>query len=287
MRRGPLLMILASLSFTAMVTLVKLAQSKLGFAAVEVMAWRGLLSVPVAAALIGTRWGVRRPGLLWLRCMFGFGGMFFSYTAAGSLPIGELSVIAKLQPLLVALIAPLLLGRAETGSRRVWLAIALGLGGTVVLVSPDLSAGGTAGRLPFVGAALAAAGFSALAHTALRALGETEDPRVVVFWFQIAVAAGAVAAIAWSPETSLTLQMTPGVWGLLLGVSAFAVVGQLLQTRAYQLDRAALVAAASYVSPLFGFLADLTIFGALPRISALIGGALVVTAGILLLTDER
>lgn len=280
-------MIFASLAFTGMVALVKIARTELGLASLEVMLWRGLLSVPLAWGLIGTRWGVQRPDLLALRCGMGFGAMFCFYSAAAGLPLGELSVVAKLQPLFVALLAPLLLGGAEAGTGRVWLAIALGLGGTAVLVSPDLSGVGAPGRLPFIAFALAASVLSALAHTALRALGRSEDPRVVVFWFQLAVAAGAAAAIGIGPDTSLTLPRLPGVWAVLVGVGLFAVVGQLLQTRAYQIDHAPRVAAASYVSPLFGFLADLALFGALPRVSALAGGALVIGAGLLLLTDER
>ncbi|HHO54172.1 MAG TPA: DMT family transporter [Deltaproteobacteria bacterium] len=287
MRRGPLLMIGASLAFTAMVALVKVARTEPGLSSLEVMLWRGAMSVPVAWALIGRRWQVRRPDLLALRCGLGFGAMFCFYSAAARLPLGELSVVAKLQPLFVTVLAPLLLGGGEAGGRRVWLAIALGLGGTAVLVSPELSGTPVAGRLPAVGFALASSVLSALAHTALRALGRSEDPRVVVFWFQLAVALGAVTAIWIQPTASLTPPPTPGVWALLAGIGLFAVTGQLLQTRAYQIDHAPRVAAASYVSPLFGFLADLALFGALPRVSALIGGGLVIGAGLLLLLDEE
>ncbi|HEY6898910.1 MAG TPA: DMT family transporter [Rhodocyclaceae bacterium] len=69
------------------------------------------------------------------------GGVF---TAIGhGLPAGVTSLVVGLQPLLTAVGAGLLLG--ENVSRRQWLGIALGLAGTVLVVSGRASGGGLAG----------------------------------------------------------------------------------------------------------------------------------------------
>ena len=53
-------------------------------------------------------------------------------------------------------------------------------------------------------------------------------------------------------------------------------------TVAYSKDRAAPVAAAAYVAPVFGFAIDFFAFGVAPRMQALAGGVLVVGAGLYL-----
>ena len=70
------------------------------------------------------------------------------------------------------------------------------------------------------------------------------------------------------------------LWGWLLGVGGFATVGQLLLTRAYALDRAGVVAAASNISPLWAVLIDLALFATWPSTTALLGGALILTASL-------
>jgi drug/metabolite transporter (DMT)-like permease len=279
-RRGPLLMIGAGLLFTLMLSLVKIARTDLGLTAAQVMFWRGLLGVPFAVALVGAGWRIRRPGVFAVRCLFGAATMFCSYSAARGLGLGELTVIAKLQPLLVAAFAPLALGRGERPDRGVLGAIALGLAGTAVLVSPHLcSSEVSRAQLPYVGFALASAVSSAIAHTSLRALGASESPQALVLWFQVAVAGAAlgVAVGEGSPIAPATLGV--GGWALLIGVGGFAWAGQLLQTHAYRLDGAARIAAASYVTPLLGFLLDAALFRALPGLPAVIGALLVLSAG--------
>ena len=68
--------------------------------------------VPIA---VGMRWFPDKKGLITGLAVagFGFGAMFCFYSAAKGLSVADLSLITKLQPMLVALIAPVLLGSAE------------------------------------------------------------------------------------------------------------------------------------------------------------------------------
>jgi drug/metabolite transporter (DMT)-like permease len=64
------------------------------------------------------------------------------------LPTGLSGLLAALQPLLSALLAPWLIG--ETVTRRQWLGVAVGLAGVLVVLSPKLALAGDAPWLPLV-----------------------------------------------------------------------------------------------------------------------------------------
>ena len=63
-------------------------------------------------------------------------------------------------------------------------------------------------------------------------------------------------------------------------MGCFATAGQLLLTKAYALDRAGVVAAASNIAPLWAVLIDLALFATWPTPTALIGGALILVASL-------
>ena len=271
-------MIAASGSFTVMIALVKLARAW-DHGTAELMGWRSLLAIPVLL-LVSQQWRVRRPGLLAVRCLFGFGAMFCYYGATAGLGIGELSILTKLQPLLVALLAPLVLGDAERPSGSTWLALTLGLLGTAAIAWP--STGDTDLRLAGVLGGLGAAVFSTLAHTTLRALRD-EPAEAIVFWFQLAIGAGACVAMLGQGERPV-LPVTMDHAAVLGGIGISAMLGQLLMTRAYAADGAARVAAAGFVAPLMGFVADVVLFDAWPTWSSLVGMGLILAAGWVLLS---
>lgn len=276
-RVGALLGILSTILFTAMVALVKICREELD--ALEIIHWRCLAAIPFAAALSwkpGFRLNNRR--IFVLRMLLGFSAMVCFFTAAKGLPLANLALISRLQPLLIALMAPLLLG--ERSTRLIWAVMACGVVGCAVLVYPeiDLDEGLTEAGV-YALWALGAAGFSAGAHMALRKLGRTDHPRSIVFWFQcgVFVLAGGllVATGSWRlpPEH---------LWLPLAGVGILATCGQVAMTAAYRQEKASLVAATTYLSPLWGALVDIAVFALVPGWEVLLGGALVITAGLAL-----
>ncbi len=286
-------MVAASGAFTGMITLVELARAW-GFDTTELIGWRIVGAIPALILLTGLDWRVKRWGLLAVRCTFGFCAMFCFFTATAGLGVGELTVVTKLQPIFVAILAPLALGRSERPGPPELLALGLGILGTVCLVWPDLDATGASWTLPATGEGLGrgaalgigicAAGFSACAHTTLRALGATESPAAVVFWFQLAVGAAVLFGLALGPAVAHV--PGPGNLPVLVGIGIAAVLGQLWMTRAYRIARAARVAAASYVSPLMGFAVDAVVFGTLPTWWTAAGAVLVIAAGGVLLAGK-
>ena len=272
---GPVLMTLATLSFCIMVASVKVARTELG--ALEIIAWRSIISIPLAAVFTwhaGLR--VRRVPVLIARAGLGFLAMSFFFTATKGLPLADLTLLTRLQPVLIAFIAPLILGARERTGPLVYLALVVGLLGCGILIGPELAVGTRFGLW-----ALAATVSSAFAHTAVRALGKTENPRTVVFWFQLSNLP--LALLALFVLTGKGLSLPPmHLMGAVIVCGVAATVGQLLMTKAYQQDRATVVAAASYSGPLWSVALDLMVFGIVPGWTVAIGGALVVAAGFLL-----
>ena len=123
--------------------------------ALDVVWWRGVASLPIAF-LLAWRYGfrLRRPRLFLVR-----GGLRIRrdvlrlHRGAQQLPLTEMSLIGKLQPILVAVIAPWRWGSGERVGSRTWGAIALGFAGCTILLAPGLGSGSwfglwAAGRAP-------------------------------------------------------------------------------------------------------------------------------------------
>jgi len=181
-------------------------------------------------------------------------------------------MITKLQPVLIALGAPLFLGRKERADPKLWGMLIVGLVGTSILVAPDVMTGSIWGLW-----ALASSIFSAGAHIALRGLKD-ERSTTVVFWLQIAVFS---LALALSLITKGGISLPPAhIWPALIGVGVFATGGQLLMTKAYAIDKASRVAAVRFVGPVWGVAGDVLFFGGWPALHVWIGGLIVVSAGL-------
>ena len=272
---GVLYMLAAGVVFTGMFALVKLVRVELS--PLEILVWRGIVSVPLSLAFayrVGLR--LRRRGLFVARVGFGFVSLVGFFYAAKGLLVADLSLLSKLHPLVIALLAPVFFGRAERAGPVVWLLLLMGLIGCVFILAPELAVGSLYGVV-----ALGAAVSAALGHLCVRGLMRDNDARVVVFYFHVAIVVLAAVSIGL---TSGRLPMPePALWPYLLAIGACASIGQVLLTQAFAEDRAPVVAAAQYVAPLWAVVIDLAIFAALPNWHVWTGGALIVGAGLMLL----
>jgi len=268
-------MVAAGLAFTVMVACVKVVRAELS--TLEVVAWRGVVAVPLAIAMLRGRspWPINR-AVLGLRIFAGFLAMSCFYTAAHGLTVADLSLLGRLQPVLIAIVAPMVLGRGERVDPRVWLLLAAGMAGTGVLLGPQLAVGNVYGLW-----AMGAVVCSGIAHTSLRVLGRTESSETVVLWFQVGVTVLALSAVLLTTG-ALPRLPSPTMIPWLAGVGVAGTAGQVLMTRAYALDRAAIVSAASHTSPVWAVLADALLFSVLPGTTTLVGGVILVTAALAL-----
>ncbi len=267
---GPLLMVLASLAFTTMVACARFARQEMP--GVELVFWRAVISLPllvIAARGVRLMIGPGR-GALILRSALGFCAMTCFYVAAREVDLLTLSLIMRLQPILVTLAAPVVLDSSEYAGRGAIVAALFGFVGSALLAAPKLQAGSW-----MILFALGAPFFAAGAHLALRRVAPNNSGTAIVTWFHlimIPLALGGAAATRGGPPT----MPTAGILWPVLGVGLFATVGQLLMTRAYSVERASLVASASYAGVLFALVYDLVLFGETPTWWALPGGAMVI-----------
>ena len=275
---GPVLMFLAQVAFTIMVVFVKIARQELS--TFEVALWRSVTAIPILMLMYRkVSWKIQDKRTIVLRVLLGFGALCSFFTAAKGLSIADLSLISKLQPILVAIVAPLLLGGSEKVPRKLWGLIGMALFGCVILLAPSLEVGSKYGLY-----AVLAAIFSAHAHTLLRKL-RNEHSGIIVLWFQ---SGSGILAMMACLLTLGTIPLPPKhLWMPLLGVGLMATLGQLLMTLAYKRSKAATVATASYAGPLVAVVADIVAFTIYPTWNVYVGGTIVVLSGVLLLRQTQ
>ncbi len=268
----------ASFGFGGMTVMVKLMNAELPEQ--ELVFWRSLFALPLILAVVlrarrdliaVNRWSMLR------RTLFGFAAMLMFFYALSRMTLAESAILIKLQPIWVALLAPLVVGERPGG--KVWAALTAALAGAFLVLGPSISTG----VISLAGlAALGASLFSALAHLELRRLGRTDHSEVVVLNFTVLlIVFGGLLSIpvAEMPE--------PSHWPLLAGLGLFATIAQFLMTRAYQSAPAPLVATIGYLSLPVAALLDWAVFQTIPSWWTVFGGLLIIAAGVALVLGKQ
>jgi drug/metabolite transporter (DMT)-like permease len=180
-------------------------------------------------------------------------------------------------PLVVAALSVPLL--REKVSRAQWVAIAVGLGGVLLMIAPR--GGGEWVSVGALAAVVAVATYS-LAAVSIRFLSRTDTTESMVFWFSVllSLGAGLLAIPGWVP-------LLAAHWPLILGIGLTGAIGQHFITEAFRRAPAAVVVPFEYTALLWGVVLDLAIWGVLPGSVTLAGGAIVVAAGLYLMARER
>jgi drug/metabolite transporter (DMT)-like permease len=246
-------MLSSALSFSLMGVCVKAVGG--GIPVAEVVLARSVVSLLLSLAMVRQAglnpWGQRR-GLLVLRGVIGTAALLCVFAALSQLPLAAATVLQYLQPTFTALLAWLLL-REHIGLRMA-LAAVLGLMAVVLLGSPEevigllgplapLSLQGHTAHLPATGILLALAGalLSACAYVSVRALGRSEHPLVIVFYFPL------VGLVLTLPAVLLQPVWPSGQQALaLVGVGLFTQLGQIGITKGLLGMPAARATAMSY-----------------------------------------
>ncbi|MGG7644680.1 DMT family transporter [Rhodovulum sp. YNF3179] len=222
-------------------------------------------------------------GHLW-RGLVGTSAMGLMFTGLGLLPLPEVTAIGYAAPLLVVIFAAMFLGERVRLFRLS--AVALGLAGVLLVLSPRLTALGddavslreTLGAVVVLGAAVCAA----LAQVFVRKLVRTEATAAIVFYFSVTAACLSLLTLPWG-------WAWPG-WGpvaLLVLAGLLGGTGQIFLTSAYRFADAGVIAPFDYASMLLALVIGYAVFDEVPTPTMLGGAALVITAGILIIWRER
>ncbi len=250
------------------------------FSVGEILFYRGMLTLPLCLAILQWSGGLhllrpRKPLLNLTRAGFGLFSSIMVVASFGFMPLADALGVIFVSPLLTLAFAIPLLG--ERVSPRIWLAVAAGLAGALMIVQP-----GGEGLDWRVVIPLAAAVGAALRDIITRALGGAEHPATTLVWTMIVMTLG---GLCWTLLDGLHWP-TPFEWGVF-------VVCAFLQTAAYyfaiqslRLARASTVAPYKYLSLVWAAAIGFVVWGDFPDGLTLAGVLLVVASGLFVLREE-
>ena len=286
--KGIVLKLCAVVLFIVMSAMIKAASEQVPPG--QAVFFRSAFAIPVILIWIALR-GQLRTGLkarnpmghVW-RGLMGTVAMGLGFAALGLLPLPEATALGYAAPLLTVVFAAMFLDE-RVGLYRIGMVL-LGMAGVVIVLAPRLTAfgGETVEVMQAVGAlsALTGAICAALAQIYIRKMVATEQTSAIVFYFSITSA-------------SLSLLTLPFGWvmpgastaTLLIGAGLLGGMGQIFLTSAYRFADASVVAPFDYASIIFALGIGYVIFDEVPTRTMLMGAALVILAGCLIIWRER
>ncbi len=294
---GALWALFATVGFTAVDVIVKFLST--GYPHYQITFLRTVVAFGVLLLLIvplsGSGYDFRTTRLGWqlMRGLCVVLANLAFFLALAAMPLAEAVAIFFVSPFLIALFSIIFLG--ETVGPRRWAAIAVGLLGVLIVLRPGTEAFQLAALLPI----LAAAGYGML-HIITRRIGDTENAATLTFYTMVVmmVVAGA-AGLAFGDgrfdlfdHPSLAFLFRAWIWpgafdavlicalGVAIAVSGFAI------SEAYRRSEAAFIAPFEYAALPLAVLWGILVFNEWPDLWALIGIALILASGMVLIWRE-
>ena len=195
------------------------------------------------------------------------------FYALATLPFAVTLALSFTAPLFIALFASLTLG--ERPGAAVWVALALGFGGVLVVLSGEIGRGGGA-NWPGIVAALGSAVSYAVVMVMLKSRA-ARDPLPTIVLLQNILPAAFTAPIAvavWTPPELPSLAL----FGL---IGVLGTAGHLAMAWAYGRADASRLGALEYTSFVWAAAIGLAVFGEVPSPATIAGTGLIVTGAVL------
>ncbi len=285
--KGIALKLCSVLLFIIMASLIKASAPHVP--AGQAVFFRSLFAMPVIFTWLALR-GDLKTGLkvhsklshFW-RGFVGTAAMGLGFAGLGLLPLPEVTAIGYAAPLLVVIFAAMFLGE-PVGIFRLS-TVALGLTGVLIILAPRLTllTHETMQTTEAVGAIMVLMGAvcAALAQIYVRKLVQTEQTSAIVFYFSLTA-------------TVLSLLTLPFGWVipdgrealLLIAAGILGGAGQIFLTSSYRFAGASVVAPFDYASMLFALAIGYFVFAEVPTGRMLLGSAIVICAGVLIILRE-
>ncbi|MGA9865923.1 MAG: DMT family transporter [Acetobacteraceae bacterium] len=236
------------------------------FAACLALGRRGLMERAVATPM-------KAP--LLFRGFITFCAWICYFTAARSLTLAQLLCLYFAAPLMVTVLAAPLLGE-RVGAGR-WAAVLIGFVGVLVATDPW--------GVPFslaTALVLIAAGLWGYGVILMRQIARRESSLLQIAYINAVflVGSGIGCVFLWQRPDASQL-------ALLLGVALFGGIGQFALFESARRAPAAVLATVEYSSLLWAFVLGYLIWGDIPRPAVFAGGAVILLAGVVLVTVER
>ena len=275
-----LLVVAASVFFASTTLLAKtLGTDVLGPALhpMQISHGRFLFAFLVIISAIGVlRPRLSRPnwGLHIGRTSFGWLGVTLMFASVAFIPIADATAISFLNPVFAMVLAiPLL--KEGVGPWR-WLAAAVALAGALVLLRPTPASFQPAGLL-----ALTAAAVIGIELIFIKKLSGRENP------IQILLINNAMGLAIASVAVGFVFRMpSPEQWVALVGIGALMACAQACFVNGMARADASFVAPISYATLIFAAFYDFAVFGVIPDGVSMIGSAIILAGGLILVWRE-
>ncbi|MFZ9198882.1 MAG: DMT family transporter [Paracoccaceae bacterium] len=276
-QRGSLFMVLAMAGFAVEDMFIKSAAKAMPLG--QVLALMGALGV-LWFALQSRRVGepafpaALRSRTMLVRSSFEMVGRLFYSLAIALTPISVASAILQATPLVVVAGAALIFGE-RVGLWR-WALTALGFAGVLVILRPGLEGFDVMAILAVIGL-LGFAGRDLATRAAPPALSNAQ---LGVAGFAVLGLSGLIIlGVQGGPVLPEALPLAKA-----LGAAGFGILGYSYLTRAMRTGEVSAVTPFRYTRLLFALLVGVMVFGERPDLATLVGSAMIVGCGVLILT---
>ena len=261
-----LFMIVSAVAFTIMQAIIK---ASVGIPLLQKVFFRNLIGLVFTYIIIRknslSAFGEKKNRkTLFLRGLLGVLGIITYFYSIEHLPMADASIISRTNPFFVTLFAWLFL-KEKLSKIQVPTLIGTFIGAMLV-IRPQFSAEAVPALVGFAGAV-----FAGGAYTVLRRLKGKENPTTIVFYFCL------FSTIATLPFVAMNF-VIPSITELimLVGIGAFALVGQYSITLAYNYAPAAEVSIFNYSSIIISAILGYFIWAEVPDLMSVIGGSIII-----------
>ncbi len=246
----------------------------------EVIFFRNFFALlPLTVIVLSRRGGMRlqpsrRLPMHLLRAVIGLSAMALLFKSFQILPLADATALSFAQPLFLTALSVPLLGQ-RVGPWR-WAAVVIGFLGVLIMLRP----GSDIFRVSAV-YGLGAALFMALAFIAVYRLKRTESSLSIIFHFALisTLLSAAGLPFSWATPSGADLLLL-----VLLGLCG--ALGQFLLTQSFQYAPAAVIGSFNYMSIVWAVIFGYALWGEVPDLAVLTGGAVVIASGLFILWRE-
>ena len=281
--RSPLLGIGLMITAMAVLPFLDVIAKYLGQQGVPVMqiVWARLffgaiLTLPFAIRIAGVKGLMPNMPLMHaVRACFIIAATAFFFWALHYLPIADTLAIFFVQPLIVTMLSPIMLGE-HVGIRR-WSAVAVGFAGTLIIIRPGFEE-----LNPGVFLALASGTCLALYLLLTRKISGSAPPMLTTFYTSLigGLITSVIVLFVWETPTAEQ-------WAFFVLLSFIANGGHYLIIRAYDNAEASLLAPLAYTEIVMATIAGWYFFGDFPDGWTFIGVGILIASAIYISWRER
>jgi len=268
--KGITLILLSALFFALMAATVKFLDN---IPTPEKIFFRNLLGIFVAFYMIKKKnkslLGNNKK-LLILRSVLGLIGVAAYFYSLSKLPLADTVILNKISPFFVLILSFVFL--KEKISKQQIISLIVAILGAAFVIKPEFNVE----IIPYL-IALASAFFAGSAYTVIRHLRNYDSTETIVFYFTLFSTLVMIPFMFFGGFVIPTLLELLGL--ILLGV--FATTAQFLMTNAYRYAPAGELAIYTYTNIIFSTIIGLVIFFEVPDYLSIIGGLLIIGAGVI------